>query len=198
MDVVSAGPGWKVPPFSGRVQEGALWGRGAIDDKSLGIAQLAAFVAAEREGRPLARDLIYLAVADEENGGMMCVPNTQAYPIQCPEKADPTKFFTTEHVEPPPGTKPEIVRLKAGDVLFFNGNVIHGSHPNTSKDRFRRSFICHYVPESSAELSQWYTSPMYFDGLAVSIANATGVRCGFAPFTPDRVLAALEKGGVLS
>jgi acetylornithine deacetylase/succinyl-diaminopimelate desuccinylase-like protein len=70
MDVVSAGPGWKLPPFSGRVQEGVLWGRGAIDDKSLGIAQLAAFVAAERKGRPLARDLIYLAVADEENGGL--------------------------------------------------------------------------------------------------------------------------------
>ncbi len=29
-----------------------------------------------------------------------------------------------------------------------------------------------------------------------AIANATGVRCGYAPFTPDRVLAALQKGGV--
>lgn len=69
MDVVAPGPGWKVPPFSGRVHDGALWGRGAIDDKSLGIAQLAAFIAAKRQGRTLTRDLIYLAVADEENGG---------------------------------------------------------------------------------------------------------------------------------
>jgi acetylornithine deacetylase/succinyl-diaminopimelate desuccinylase-like protein len=70
MDVVSAGPGWKVPPFSGRLVDGALWGRGALDDKSLGIAQLAAFLAARRRAARLERDLIYLAVADEERGGL--------------------------------------------------------------------------------------------------------------------------------
>ena len=70
--------------------------------------------------------------ADEGNGGMMCVPNTAALAIACPEQSDPTKYFTTEHVEPPPGLKPEYVRLRAGDVLFFNGSVIHGSTPNTS------------------------------------------------------------------
>jgi acetylornithine deacetylase/succinyl-diaminopimelate desuccinylase-like protein len=69
MDVVAAGPGWTVPPFSGRVRDGLLWGRGAIDDKSLGIAQLAALVHLKRGRVPLERDLIYLAVADEENGG---------------------------------------------------------------------------------------------------------------------------------
>lgn len=70
IDVVPAGPGWRVPPFSGRVQDGLLWGRGAIDDKSLGIAQLAAFIDLKRRGLPLERDIVYLAVADEENGGL--------------------------------------------------------------------------------------------------------------------------------
>ncbi len=68
-DVVPAGPGWTVPPFAGLVRDGRLWGRGAVDDKSLGIAQLAAFVSLKRRKVPLARDVIYLAVADEENGG---------------------------------------------------------------------------------------------------------------------------------
>lgn len=68
-DVVPAGPGWTVQPFSGDVRDGRLWGRGAVDDKSLGIAQLAAFVDLKRRKVPLARDVIYLAVADEENGG---------------------------------------------------------------------------------------------------------------------------------
>src|SRR5262245_38862097 len=36
MDVVAPGPGWSVPPFEGRVVRGRLWGRGALDDKSLG------------------------------------------------------------------------------------------------------------------------------------------------------------------
>jgi acetylornithine deacetylase/succinyl-diaminopimelate desuccinylase-like protein len=69
MDVVAPGPGWTVPPFGGLIKDGRLWGRGALDDKSLGIAQLAAFVELKRRGRPLARDVVFLAVADEESGG---------------------------------------------------------------------------------------------------------------------------------
>jgi acetylornithine deacetylase/succinyl-diaminopimelate desuccinylase-like protein len=69
MDVVAPGPGWTVPPFAGLVKDGRLWGRGALDDKSLGIAELAAFVDLKRRGRPLARDVVFLAVADEESGG---------------------------------------------------------------------------------------------------------------------------------
>ncbi|HTQ80469.1 MAG TPA: M20/M25/M40 family metallo-hydrolase [Thermoanaerobaculia bacterium] len=69
MDVVAPGPGWTVPPFAGLVKEGRLWGRGALDDKSLGIAQLAALIDLKRRGTPRVRDVIYLAVADEESGG---------------------------------------------------------------------------------------------------------------------------------
>jgi len=69
MDVVPAGPGWTARPFAGEIRDGRLWGRGAVDDKSLGIAQLAAFLDLKRRGVPLERDVIYLAVADEENGG---------------------------------------------------------------------------------------------------------------------------------
>ncbi|HYX25525.1 MAG TPA: M20/M25/M40 family metallo-hydrolase [Thermoanaerobaculia bacterium] len=70
MDVVPPGPGWSVEPFAGRVRDGYLWGRGALDDKSLGIVQLAALVDLKRRRVPMARDVIFLAVADEENGGL--------------------------------------------------------------------------------------------------------------------------------
>ncbi len=69
VDVVPAGPGWTVPPFAGQVRDGYLWGRGALDDKSLGIVQLAALIGLKREGAALERDVILLAVADEESGG---------------------------------------------------------------------------------------------------------------------------------
>lgn len=69
IDVVPASEAWSVAPFSGRPYRDSLWGRGSIDAKSLGIAQLAALVECRRGGAPLARDVIYLAVADEERGG---------------------------------------------------------------------------------------------------------------------------------
>ena len=116
--------------------------------------------------------------ADAGNGGMMCVPQTATLDVACPEKADPTLFFTTEHVEPPPGLEPEMTELKAGDVLFFNGSVIHGSTPNTSPDRFRRSLIFHYVPASTVEMSHYYEA-LSFDGEKQDIAvNLDGGPCG--------------------
>ena len=93
---------------------------------------------------------------DAENGGMMCVPDTGDYAIQCPEKSDPRLYFTTEHVEIPAGKTAVLPIMKPGDVLFFNGQTIHGSGPNTSTTRFRRSLICHYVPQSTAEMSKSY------------------------------------------
>jgi len=117
---------------------------------------------------------IAIDTADEANGGLQVVPGTSRMEIVCPGKADTTRFFTTEHVDPPPGTHPQPLPLQAGDVLFFNGSLIHGSYPNTSKDRFRRALICHYLPKSSAELSPWYAEPLTFAGEVMPFTPATG------------------------
>ncbi|MBM4342256.1 MAG: M20/M25/M40 family metallo-hydrolase [Deltaproteobacteria bacterium] len=53
-------------PLSGAVHEGEIWGRGALDMKSMGILELAVLVAVKRSGVALDRDLVLLAVADEE------------------------------------------------------------------------------------------------------------------------------------
>ncbi len=99
---------------------------------------------------------VALDAADEENGGLVVVPKTNHEEIQCPHPADQTIFFTNEEVNLPDGATPVPVRLAAGDVLFFNGNIIHGSYPNTSKDRWRRSFIGHYVGKSTTRLGSFY------------------------------------------
>lgn len=116
---------------------------------------------------------------DAENGGMMCVPDTGNYEIQCPETSDPRLYFTTEHVAIPEGKAAILPILQPGDVLFFNGSTIHGSGPNTSKDRFRRSFICHYLPRSTSEMSKYYD--VYdFDGRQLTHIqpNEDGGPCG--------------------
>jgi acetylornithine deacetylase/succinyl-diaminopimelate desuccinylase-like protein len=61
---------WTKPPFSGARENGYIWGRGALDIKSLGIAQLMALVELKRQSVALKRDIVYLAVADEELGGL--------------------------------------------------------------------------------------------------------------------------------
>jgi acetylornithine deacetylase/succinyl-diaminopimelate desuccinylase-like protein len=71
MDVVTSDAShWRVPPFSGEVREGYLWGRGAQDMKDEGVAQLVVMVMLKREKIPLDRDVIFLAVSDEEAGGI--------------------------------------------------------------------------------------------------------------------------------
>ena len=59
---------WTVDPFGGVIQDGYLYGRGALDMKSTGVLQLAAVLALKRARVPLKRDLIVLATADEEAG----------------------------------------------------------------------------------------------------------------------------------
>jgi acetylornithine deacetylase/succinyl-diaminopimelate desuccinylase-like protein len=70
MDVVTSDPThWKFPPFSGEIKDGWLWGRGAQDMKDEGLAQLIVMVMLKREKVLLDRDVIFLAVADEEAEG---------------------------------------------------------------------------------------------------------------------------------
>ena len=70
MDVVPANPKeWEVPPFSGTVKDGKIWGRGAIDDKGAGVIGLMAMLAIKRAGILLDRDVIFIATGDEEEGG---------------------------------------------------------------------------------------------------------------------------------
>ena len=67
LDVVPAEPErWTHPPFDGVIADGAVWGRGALDMKGMTIIQAVAMLALEKEGVALDRDVILLAVADEE------------------------------------------------------------------------------------------------------------------------------------
>ncbi len=120
-----------------------------------------------------------LDVVDRYNGGLEVVPGTHKMDLFCPEEADSSVSFTREYVPPPPGLTPVPVDMRPGDMLFFNGTLVHGSGPNMTRDRFRRSFICHYIGRSAERMSEWYRPILTFGGDEVVIdANAGGGPCG--------------------
>lgn len=96
--------------------------------------------------------------ADEENGCLYIAPKSQEFDIICPEKgAERWMNYGEGHITKfPRETKPVAVPVKRGQTLFFGGNVIHGSGPNRSKTRSRRTFIGHYVDNATESLARHY------------------------------------------
>jgi len=125
---------WREPPFSGVVKDGVLWGRGALDMKGMAVLELMTVLLLKRHGVPLRRDVVFLAVADEEEAGNFgmhwieknrpelldaaYVLNEGAYGL-CEFMSQPTKLFGIAPAEKGP------IWLKLGT----RGTPGHGSVP---------------------------------------------------------------------
>ena len=111
MDVVPADASrWDgFDPFGGEMKDGYIWGRGAIDMKGTGVLQLYAFLTLARQKVSLDRDVIFMAVNDEEIGGTMG-----------------TRYMLDHHYDE---LDPEYV-LDEGGVgsreIFVNGKLVFG------------------------------------------------------------------------
>lgn len=162
-------------------------------EEPLAAQSMLYFKPAGARGQALHQDNFYLKVepgtciaawvaldqADRENGGLEVVPGTHRMDLFCPEMADLDASFTREYVPPPPGLEAVGVDMAPGDVLFFNGSLVHGSQPNQSHDRFRRSFICHYIGRSAERMSSWYRPILTMSGEEVILdSNTGGGPCG--------------------
>ena len=116
---------------------------------------------------------------DEENGCLQIVPKTHELPRLCPVEADTSLSFSASTVPIPPGSQAKPVIMNAGDVVFFNGQVIHGSSPNSSATRFRRALIAHYVVGEAEKVAEFYHPLLNFAGEEVDLlASAKGGPCG--------------------
>lgn len=74
LDVVGAEAArWSFPPFAGDEVDGAVRGRGSVDDKSMAAAFAAVMADLARRKTPLKRDVVFAATADEESGGALGV-----------------------------------------------------------------------------------------------------------------------------
>lgn len=111
MDVVPADASrWNdINPFGGEIKDGQIWGRGAIDMKGTGVLQLYAFLTLARQKIPLDRDVIFMAVNDEEIGGTMG-----------------TRYMLDHHYE---ALDPEYVLDEGGfgsREIFVDGKLVFG------------------------------------------------------------------------
>ena len=164
-----------------------------LGDSPLAVQTMLYFKPAGARGQALHQDNFYLRArpgtcmaawlalddCDQENGCMQIVPGSQDWPILCPQKADTEQSFTDVTVALPPGAAPVPVEMKAGDVLFFNGSIVHGSFPNRSKARFRRALIAHYIEGNSDTVVGFYGNVVRMDGTPVELATAPdGGPCG--------------------
>jgi ectoine hydroxylase-related dioxygenase (phytanoyl-CoA dioxygenase family) len=159
----------------------------------LAVQTMFYFKPPKARGQALHQDNFYLKAApstciaawmavddcDEENGCLMVVPGTHQLPTMCLSKSDTTKSFTSVEVALPEGMVAVPVIMKAGDVLFFNGQVIHGSNPNKSETRFRRSLIAHYVIGDCTSVGQWYKPVYRMDKTIIELETSVGGgQCG--------------------
>ncbi len=144
-------------------------------------------------GQALHQDQFYLKVqpgtclaawlalddCDEENGCMQIVDGSHNWDVLCTIPADTTQSFTDVTVPLPEGVQPSPMLLKAGDVLFFNGQIVHGSFSNRSKDRFRRSLIGHYIVGDARKVGEFYHPVLRFDGSQADLGVSEGAtQCG--------------------
>lgn len=114
-DVVPADPAlWKVPPFSGEVRDGYIWGRGALDMKDVGIVQMMTVLLLARHRVPLARDVIFLVLADEEADSSGAERVLKAHP----EWVKGAEFLLNEG---------ESIQMSQGKPLYYGVAVMEKS-----------------------------------------------------------------------
>ncbi len=164
-----------------------------LGTEPLAVQTMLYFKPAGARGQALHQDNFYLRAqpgtcmaawmalddCDEENGCMRIVPGSHEWPVLCTTEADTEASFTNVTVPLPEGMNAVPVTMKAGDVLFFNGSVVHGSYPNVSKDRFRRSLIGHYIESRAERVTEFDQPVLRMDGTAFEIEGVEeGGPCG--------------------
>ncbi|HLY64542.1 MAG TPA: phytanoyl-CoA dioxygenase family protein, partial [Chloroflexota bacterium] len=98
---------------------------------------------------PVAAAWVALDRADAENGAMEMLRGSHLLGLLPCQRADTDLSFTDSETVAPPWLERDLIALEPGDVVFFHGLTVHGSPPNHTADRFRRSFIVHYVGETA-------------------------------------------------
>jgi acetylornithine deacetylase/succinyl-diaminopimelate desuccinylase-like protein len=137
---------WTVDPFAGLVQDGYVWGRGALDMKGEGMVQLMALIALKRSGIALNRDIVFIGNADEEVGG---------------GGAD---VFTQRHADLLRDV--EFLMTEGGDNLVEDGRLTYYGVGVAEKRAFWQRITVHGTPSHGSRPTKQNPVPRLVDALA--------------------------------
>ncbi len=155
-----------------------------LERPALGVQTMYYFKPPGAKGQGMHQDNFYLLAApatciaawtaidaaDNDNGCLWVVPGSHRGDIHCPENGGETWMnYGDSHITKfPRDQKPIPVPVPRGSTMFFGGNLIHGSGPNRTKDRSRRTFIGHYIDEASEQVAKFYHPVLNRQGEVVS------------------------------
>ena len=188
---------WSVDPFGGLIKDGYVWGRGAIDFKG-GLAIFAqAVLNIARQKRPLARDIIFLAEADEEGGlyGTRYLAEKAWDKIDCEFALNEGGWIIKDDAG-----KVQYVSISTADkagislVLTARGTSTHSSMPRPDNAIFT-------LARALAKLSEYDTKPKLTEStreffLALAATSAEPMKTHFrnlATSSDPKLVAAADK-----
>ncbi|SDN47322.1 Phytanoyl-CoA dioxygenase (PhyH) [Fictibacillus solisalsi] len=103
---------------------------------------------------------VSLSQANAENGSMRFVRGTADFDILEPEKTFDEKADTfggyVQTLQVPTGHEIVTVNTAPGDIVIYNGAILHDSPPNNSESDFRQSIISHFAPVSAKKVTLNY------------------------------------------
>lgn len=208
MDVVPATPAsWSVDPFSGEVRDGYIWGRGAIDMKGNGIAQLMAMIALKRSGVPLTRDIVFIGNADEELGSTGAI----IFANRHPDLLRDVEFLITEGADNVIDQNGRVIYFAVGvsekrtfwQRLTVNGVPSHGSRPTKQNPVPRLVAALYKISQYETPLHVTPGVEKYFHDIAQTYPEPqrswlSNIRAGLEnPRARDWILGDVSRNAVL-
>jgi acetylornithine deacetylase/succinyl-diaminopimelate desuccinylase-like protein len=198
-DVVPAEPDhWTHPPFSGDVADGCIWGRGALDMKSIVVMQLMTILLLKRFAPELQRDVIFAATADEEidsdvGAGWLIKqhPDLVRAEYGLSELGGYTLYLQGRRFYPIQTAEKGTCWLK----IRASGRPGHGSVPHADNAALRLSQAIVRVASHSLPLHVTPTAAGFVQRIARSIGGLTGLtlRAALNPVLHEAAVRALPR-----
>lgn len=203
--VTTASQKWTHPPFEGRIVDGYVWGRGALDMKHGVAMYLAAVLKAKAENLSLPGDVIFAALADEEAGddyGARYLVNAH------PGLFDGVRYALGEfggfnfslggkRFYPIMIAEKQVCWMKA----IFRGRGGHGSMPQHGQAMAKLSRALKLLDEHSLPVHITPPVRMMMEGLAKNMGGVSGliIRQVLNPPLTNAILKILgERGNLFS